>query len=413
MQSCYRKYLHSHANAGGKVEIHFVIDAKGKVIQTSVAGFATEISRCVQENIARVVFDRPRDGNNVYVDQTITFRPRYSYRLPKDTKREILGANSEELQARSKRICMRRPRPAVKDVELELATCYRRALKNNPRAGGRMLALMHLHADGTIGNVSGLGLPDRELAKCAADVLRTIPNRVGPEGGTIACTVVFHNPRMSAVMSEITSLSVTRGDINLQSKTVGDTFDFDRVRPLIKASDNLLSELQLRRFAFSHRTSYRGVPLPRRDHLAVHAHPAVTMRAVENVLDSVWQAQYNSIHYSRAIGASTTFMAVNPLGTPDWRCQGARAPVSMVVTPKEIRVRTAKQTIRLARKGKRFDYDALRGKLELLRKTHDSDIDIAAVPDVQYRVLLNALEHAVKAGFFDARYVPMARLAYR
>lgn len=413
IERCYKNYLRQHPNKGGKVEMRYVINPDGKVVQSSVAGFDAAVSRCVQRNIAQVTFARPRDGNDAFIKQVITFRPRYSFRIPKNTKHEILGANTEELQARAKRVCVRRPRPNIASLKPVLDGCYRKALKRDPKLGGRMLAMMHLHADGGIGSVTSNGLPDRQLARCVAEAIRTLPQKIGTKGGTVACTVTFHNPQMSAVMSATTSLSVSRGEITLQSKTVGDTFEFDRPKPEEKAIKKLRDELQMQRFAYSHVKNRSGIAMPKREHLALHAHPAVGVRAIRNVLDTVWGVHYSSVHYSRAIGASTTYMSVNPLGTPSWRCQGAVAPISIFITDTAIQVRGANVNRSFARKDGRFDFDAVGKLLASLEAKHGSDLDIAAADTVHYRVVLNTLERAVKAGFFDARFVQAKHLAHR
>jgi hypothetical protein len=200
-------------------------------------------------------------------------------------------------------------------------------------------------------------------------------------------------------------VDISRSEVRVGRFKVGEAMDL--ISPIPGTPDltaELLTMLRLRRWEQWHRDG-RGWPVVGRGRLAVHAHPAISVAAVAKAIGATDSVRFSPVYYARAVGTSDLWHAVNPLGTPNWLCDGARPLVTVTLTKATITVTETGGKIHTIRRTKPGSVAGLGRLLRGLRKATGPDVDIVGAADVAYRDVLNALEAAVGAGYFDARIV--------
>jgi hypothetical protein len=139
--------------------------------------------------------------------------------------------------------------------------------------------------------------------------------------------------------------------------------------------------------------------------LVVRAHPAVDGGVVARAIAPFVRASGPRLLLGRAVGLSEVWAVVNPLGSSnDLRCRMAPLAVEVVPGPDRFEVRAGGRAITLPGRPAEA-LAALPGTLAELRAAQPDRVDLGLTltPGVAYRDLLQALEIAVAAGYWDVR----------
>jgi len=398
---CYEKQLATNPSLAGKVETRFTIDANGNVVNATVTGLHPEVARCLRQAIRAMKFPKPPGGGIVVVSYPFVFRPGDRDREPQPPVRasDPLGEPAPRADP-GQPACVAAAAPrSLLAREASLGECFAPDHKSSERWG----ALVRVDARGAVSSVELRGLADSDAGACVRDVIAAadFTGAAGDVPGerTLSCSFVLAVPGARAVVMHADELRVSLADISFRGTTVADTYSVAREHGGSWYLAGLASLVRPRDSA----------------RLAIEAHPAVDALVVERLTRTVRAAGVRNLGYARQVGTSGTWMVVNPLGTPDWYCRGARAAVAVRLEPEAIEVVGPDREERIPPRDGDLDFARL-GEV-LTRWRADAalggrrDLDLAATPGVEYRALLRALEAAVGAGYFDARVVAWETLA--
>jgi Ca-activated chloride channel family protein len=75
VQYCYEKALLGHPDLAGTIVVKFTISATGHVVESTAAGLAADVDKCVAGVIATIEFPAAHGGGNVQVNYPFTFKP--------------------------------------------------------------------------------------------------------------------------------------------------------------------------------------------------------------------------------------------------------------------------------------------------------------------------------------------------
>lgn len=390
---CYEKQLLGDPQLAGKVSTRFVIDPNGNVSSATVTGLNREVAKCIEQALRALKFPKPRGGGVVVVSYPFVFQPGGGGRVTDSPPplRDPFGEPPPQAQSRQ---CVPAATPRSLTAREEiLSDCF----SPGHRHGERWTAVFSFDGSGAVSGVEIDGLRGLPAEACVRNALRGVELAAADSGASarreLACSFVLDNPEAPAVVSRADELRVSLSEVVFRGAPVADTYALSRDR----SEQWYLADLA--RLVRS-RTGGR---------LAIEAHPAVDAVVIERLSRTLAAVGAHPLGYAREVGTSGAWMVVNPLGTPDWGCQGARASVSVRIGADAIEVAGPDHAEHIPSRAGEHDFERMREVLARLRAAAPGDarraLDLSASRGVEYRVLLRAVELAVEAGFFDTRVV--------
>ncbi len=398
MKSCYRNILRTRPDIGGTVTALFSVSAEGRVTSAAFSAFDASVASCARDMLLPTKF--PKVTEELRARVVFKFRPNWRFGTPKGQRNDRVVLGAQDADAPSSR-CTKRTRFVLRGAPLAAVRRCRSATTNR---AVRMTAVFDVDAAGAVSRTEMRGVEDGEFPGCVGEALRGVRFAAGGSR-RVACTLGFGATDSARAVDESVRLDIGRADVRVGRFKAGEAMDL--TSPLPGVADpgrSVVSLLRLRRWEQQYLDG-RGVAARGRSRLAIHAHPGVEGTALTKILGMVRPIQFASVYYTRAVGTSDMWQAVNPLGTPSWLCSGARAAITVTVTSATLVVTEAGGKIHTLERTKGQEIAALRGLLTPMRGRAGPDIDIVATNKVAYRELLNVLEAVVQVGYFDARIV--------
>ncbi len=395
IRACYEHALRLDPTLAGTAVIGFTIDASGKVSRVLVTGIDHTVAACLEQAIRTMRFPAPAGGGVVEVRYPFRFQPGGAAG-PGD--RPEAASRPTRFADRERPPCgdAVRVTPLADDADA-LATCFDSILAVDPGAVARATLVVAIDSRGAVTEASVLGLPDRELGACLETRVRGLRFRGfggRAAGRRLACTLVLDNPAHSALVGDGLVLDISHSMLRLGARPVADTFEVEQ-----ESGDRFLLDELFRQLATS-------APGP----LVITAHPTIPVRVVERAVRTAEAAGFRTLRYARGVGTTDSWMSVDPLATPDWGCQRPVAAITVTARPEAIEVIAGGQTVTLAALASDLDFAGYRALFDRLADNPTlagrRDVAVAASPELPYRVLLNLIEGAVQAGFFDTYQIP-------
>ena len=427
---CYEKQLLIKPGLAGTVTSSFIIDKKGRVIESSAEGVNKDVSACISGVIKTIKFPKPKGGGIVRVSYPFTFRPGG----PPEGDASGDGKDDDKSgddDSKKKQIpSTDSPLQAHKD---ELDQCFRRARRDF----GAMFVELKLGEGGVVTEATGVGAGDEKTNACVAEVAKKL-QLASPPYPVMRCPIAFGDMPTDATQT----IDITN-EVQLESRpmaTLARIVDDEN-------RDWKLSELHdfLKLQADIDKNESGQQPIAIRGPNVIRPLDTTPMKAVLRVLRNVWLSNHENWVLAAQDGDSWRLLphelalpvAPVPLDTgEDWmkrkkvsRSAFARldgeAPVRASVLIQEntiwVGLSRVNEFRQVGRAGDKPDGPMDWKALEAILAEHKASpnfensqrIDIAAEDKVPYKQLVQVIDLANKTGFTDWRVTGPSNLSAR
>jgi hypothetical protein len=379
LRSCHQRALQRDPDASGTVTVDFVIASNGVATGVTARGMSAGLNACVEAAFQALQVPAPQQGA-IKVRLPLRFRA---------THPEPAAAPEPVPVSLPLLSCTAIDPVLTGEALVPLERCFRDALGRDPGLSAHLIARAGARVEVT-------GSQDDALLACAGEALSGL---AGAEQRV--CSFALINPAAAASVPEAVRLEISPTMVHADGTALLYTADIDQPGVLRSARRTL--EGIVRNRVLEGRRPSEPEPaqqplMPR--FIALRAHPALDARTVLLVRDALLTGgSLRSELYSRAVGTTDAWLAVNPLGTPDYGCAPVDASVTLHLDASAARIGDHAVAIRDGD----FDLADLGRALASADRGSRTDLVIEVAPEVTYRTLVNVVEAAIAAGFVDTR----------